>query len=451
MAFPLWLTKLLVRTRLARFTPRGRRLANGGIDFLRYYSDRVLAAPVEEILDPAVIPDVPGPDVIDLNSPAPQIESSMTPGRLTADRWGGRAACGLSELREAIAAKLRRQDGRDLDPATEVIVTHGATGAYASVLDALVNPGDGVVLFDPCSPLFALGAKSRRANIRWVATRTEDGRLRLPEREFEKAMRGAKLLVLANPGNPAGTLADEDLEYVASIAGTCDVLAYVDETSARFRYDAGGKSLANMPGANQRVLTAGSITHEYALGALRVGWLTGPQHLVKACGLMANLHASFVPAPCQQASARVLSEPDATFEKTRSRLRARRDYAIERLRCMGLMPDRPSGGWFIWAPVAGLGMDGRAFAARLYRDQQVQVGPGCAYGPSGDGFIRLSFGIDDGRLRAGLGRMSEFVESLKEPVPAPPPSAPANANESEDPNEPVKTPADSPRPSFSRV
>src|SRR5262249_43309589 len=156
---------------------------------------------------------------------------------------------GAPELRSAIADLYARRDGRTVDPEQEVLVTHGASAAFAAALDAFVNPGDRVVLFDPCSPLFHLGAKSRRATIRWVPTWTEDGRLRLPNAAFEKAVRGAKLLVLCDPANPTGAyLSSEDREYLVWFAAGYDVLIYADESFARFRYDGRGRSVALFSG-----------------------------------------------------------------------------------------------------------------------------------------------------------------------------------------------------------
>jgi aspartate/methionine/tyrosine aminotransferase len=418
VALPLWLTKLLIRTRLARFSRRAGRLTDGGTSYLRYYSDRVLTAPVEGLLDPAYFPDPAGPGVFDLNQPAPRSASGVSLGRFTTERGGNPPAAGLPELRAAIAARYHRIDGRRVDPATEVLVTHGATGAFATALDAFVNPGDRVVLFDPCSPLFALGAKSRRARVRWVPTWTEDGRSRYVSREFETAMRGATMLVLSDPANPAGgVFSDEELDHIAWIAAAYDVLVYADESFSRFRYDARGKCFGKLPGADRRILTAGSMTQEFGLGSLRVGWLVGPRHLVRACGLTQNLSAPFVPVVCQQAAARALAEPDHEFGPALDSLRRKRDYAVERLRAMGLELDRPAGGYFLWVPVAGLGLDGRAFAERLFREERVQVGPGCVYGPSGTGHVRVSLAGDDGRLREGLSRMTAFVEKLKNPAP----------------------------------
>ncbi len=452
MALPFWFTKLLVRTGIARFTPLARRLTDGGTAFLRYYSDRVLAAPIEELLDPAFVPDACGPDVIDLNPAAPRSESGVSLGRFTADRRGNPPPQGLPELRTAIAQRYQRVDGRSVNPETDVLITHGATGALATALDAFVNPGDRVVLFDPCSPLFALGAKSRQATVRWVPTWTEDGRCRYLAAGFEKAMRGAKMLVLADPANPAGgCLADEDLDHIAWIAAAYNVLIFADESFNRFRFGSRGKPFGRLDGSDKRILTAGSVTQEFGLGSLRVGWLAGPRHLIRACGLMQNLNAPFVPVVCQQAAAKAIAEPDAEFSANIDRIKGKRDFAMDRLRGMGLEADRPAGGLFVWVPVAGLGLDGRAFAERLFREERVQVGPGCAFGPSGAGHIRIGFAGDDGRLREGLARMAAFIGRLKNPT-ATTPSAPEEPQTEAEATVPKpEDAAEKPQPAFSRA
>ncbi|MBX9583437.1 MAG: pyridoxal phosphate-dependent aminotransferase [Gemmataceae bacterium] len=438
MARPFWLTKLLVRTGVARLLPAAHRLTAGGTAYLRYYSDKVLAAPHAELLDPATFPGPPWPELIDLNRPAP---ADADPGRPTPAARLGTPPHGLPTLRESIADRYVRRDGRAVDPDHELHVTHGATAAYAAALDALVNPGDRVVLFDPCSPLFSVGAKSRRATLRWVPTWAEDGRLRYPAKVFERAMRGAKLLVLADPASPTGAcLAPDDLDHLLWIAAGYDVLVYLDESFARFRYDARGRALTTLPGADKRVLTAGSVSQGWDLGAARVGWLAGPRHLVRVCGLTANLAAPFVPPACQDAAARALARPDDEFTPTLDQFRNRRRYAVDRLTALGLAPDWPAGGYFLWVPVGGLGLDGRTFADRLLREQGVRVGPGCAFGPSGNEHVRVSFAADDGRLREGLARLARFVEGLRDPKPVAVP-----------PVETPKHPEDEPKPVFSRV
>lgn len=420
MALPLWLTKLLIRTRVARWLPRARRLTDGGTAYLRFYSDRVLTAPVDELLDPAIVSYNPGGEVLDLNQPtpdAPPARGAVSVGRMELLASPGRVPVVLPELRTAILDRYQ-QSGREFPPDIEVTITHGATGALAVVLEAFVNPGDRVVLFDPCSPLFTLGAKSRRAKIRWIPTWLEDGRLRYLTKEFEQAMRGAKMLILSDPASPTGgCLAPADLEHIAWIASSYGVLVYLDEAFAAFRYGEAPRSLAAMPGVDRLTLTAGSVSQEFGQPSIRVGWLTGPKPLVRACQLMANLSAPYVPPVCQQAAAKLLAHSPP--REMLDRFHAKRQYSYDRLRAMGFEPELPAGGYFLWVPVRSLGMDGRTFAERLVKDEKVLVGPGVAFGPTGHDYIRVSFATDDGRLREGFARLAAFVERLRNPFPSP--------------------------------
>ena len=436
MAIPLWLKILLIRTRLAGLCPMAHRLTDGGFRYLRYYSDRVLTAPVEELLDAAVFTGCAGPGAIDLNQSAPRFD---TGNRLTGHDEN-RSAWGTSELRNAIADHYVRRDGRAVDPEREVFITHGASAAYAATLDAFVNPGDRVALFDPCSPLFSLGAKSRRARIRWIPTWNDEGRLRFPVAAFEKAVRGAKLLVPSDPANPTGAcLAAEDLEYLAWFAAGYNVLIYADESFGRFRYDSRGRSLAVVPGAENRTLTAGSLSQGWGMGSARVGWLAGPRHLVRACALTANLSAPFVSPLCQQLAARALAEPEESFAPILEQFRGRRQYTVDRLKAIGLEPEWPGGGYFVWVSVSSLGMAGRTFAQRLLKERQVLVSPGCAFGQGGGGHIRVSFAAEDGRLREGLTRLAAFVKGLRMPesVAVPEPDGMNEEAESENDVKPV--------------
>ncbi|MBY0458366.1 MAG: aminotransferase class I/II-fold pyridoxal phosphate-dependent enzyme, partial [Gemmataceae bacterium] len=160
-------------------------------------------------------------------------------------------------------------------------------------------------------------------------------------------------------------------------------------------------------------ITAGSVSQEFGHAGLRVGWLAGPKPLVRACQLTANLSAPYVPPVCQQAAARLLAGDPSN--ETAGRFQSKRQYTLDRLRAVGLEPEQPGGGYFVWVPVSHLGLDGTAFAERLLKEERVLVGPGIAFGPSGVGHVRISFAADDGRLREGLGRLGAFVERLRNP------------------------------------
>jgi aspartate/methionine/tyrosine aminotransferase len=415
VAYPLFLTKLLVRSGIARLLPAVQRLTDGGGEFLRYYSNRTLAAPYAELRQAAAFQAVHGPDAIDLGLGAPRFDlvpSGST--KLPADRRGWPPPWGLPELRAAVADQLSAEVGLAVDPVDEVLITQGAAGAFSVVLDTFVNPGDRAVLFDPTSPLYAFALRHRRARVRWVSTRMEQGRTRFPLDQLARALRRARLIIVNTPANPTGgVIAAEDLEQIAWWADRRDALIVSDEVFSRYRYEGEAVSIATLAKARRRTLTVGSLSKGHALASARVGWLAGHRHLVRPCALTAVLHGALVPTLCQQVALAALQQGRESFEPLRAGFDARRRYAFERLQTLGLRPGWPAGAFFFWLPVQELGLSGRVFAEQLLHAQKVLVSPGDPYGPSGPGHVRLSYAAEDGRLREGLTRLAEFVRSLK--------------------------------------
>jgi aspartate/methionine/tyrosine aminotransferase len=412
VAYPLFLAKLLIRTGLARLLPGVRRLVGDGTGFLHYYSDRLLAAPHAELIEAAALLEPQAPDAIDLATGTPRFDCGA--GRPGPDRYGCAPPGGLPELREAVAGKVFAEHGLTLHPTQEVLVTPGAAGAFSVALDAFVNPGDRVVLFDPTCPFYPLALRQRRARIRWVRTTVEAGRVRFPLDRLARALHRARLLVLADPVNPTGaTFTAEDLEQIAWWADHHDALIFLDESYGRFRYEGERVPLGALAKARRRTLLAGSVSKGHALASARVGWLSGHRHLVRPCAATAALQAASVPVLCQQVALAALRQDEDVFRPVLREFESRRRYARERLAAMGLRPAWPSGAFFFWMPVAGLGLSGREFAARLLRAKKVLVAPGELFGPSGAGHVRLSYAADDGRLREGLTRLADFVRQLQ--------------------------------------
>jgi aspartate/methionine/tyrosine aminotransferase len=316
-------------------------------------------------------------------------------------------------LRETVAGKLAADHDLPVSPAQQVLITHGAAGAFSAVLDAFVNPGDRVVLFDPTSPLYAPALQQRRARVRRVPAAVEGGYLRFRLDRLAGALHRARLLVLSDPANPTGgVLAPEDLEQIVWWADHHDALIFYDEAFARFRYEGERVPLGTLPRSGRRTLRAGSVSKGHGLASARVGWLAGHRHLVGACALSAGLHGCGVAPLCQQLALAALGQGEAAFEPVLREFTARRRYTHERLTAAGLRPAWPAGGFFFWVPIGPLGLTGRAFAARLLREKRVLVAPGELFGPGGAGYVRLSYAAEDGRLREGLTRLGNFVRPL---------------------------------------
>ena len=415
MALPHILLRLLVRSGLVRCLPGISRLAGADANFLHYCSDRVLIGPGGHLAD---LFEPPPADVIDLSCGVPRMGVSLDIPRQSAERRAWPAPWGLPQLRIAVAEKLHLEQQLAANPQEEVLITHGAAGALHTILDAFVNRGDRVVLFDPTSPLFTLALRAHGARIRWIPSWNEDGRARFQSEDLERSLRRAKLLVLASPGNPlGGVIAAEDLERIAWWADRHDVLIATDECLAPFVYEGEWSAIGTQERARKRTLTVGSVSKSHGLPALRVGWLAGHRSLVRACQVSAALRMTTVSSHAQHLAASVLRRPGEAFGPVVSELAARRRYAYERLQVMGLKPSWPAGGFFFWVPVWEMGYSGKVFAERLRAEKGVQVTPGDLFGPSGLGHVRISFIADDGRLREGLGRLAEFLGMMqKQPV-----------------------------------
>ncbi|MBY0528055.1 MAG: pyridoxal phosphate-dependent aminotransferase [Gemmataceae bacterium] len=415
VVYPLFLTKLLIQSGIARLVPAIRRLTDGGGAFLHYYSNRVLAAPHAELRGAGVFLEPHAPDTIDLGLGAPRFDLMPTAStKLPADRRGCPPLWGLPELHRAIVDKVQMDHAVQVGSPDEVLVTAGTAGAFNLVLDAFLNPDDKVVLFDPTSPLYRFALRQRRARVRWVPSSLQDGRTRFRLEPLAHALRNAKLIVLASPNNPTGgVFAPEDLEQIAWWADRRDVLIFNDEAFQRYSYEDPLPSILAQPKARRRTLTAGSVSKSHALASLRVGWLTGHRHLIRPCALTAVLQAALVPTLCQQLAATALRQPADTFEPIRQEFDSRRHYVHERLHAIGLQPSLPVGGFFFWLPVWTLGLSGREFADRLLHSKKVLVWPGEYFGPSGKGYVRLSYAVEDGRLREGLARLTDFVRDVQ--------------------------------------
>jgi aspartate/methionine/tyrosine aminotransferase len=415
MTVPPLLARLLIRSGAVRLLPGLQRRLEGGADFLRYYSDRLLASPLGQLERIAGCLGPDSPDVIDLAGGSPRFDlvpSANT--RLPADRRGWPDAAGLPELRGAVAAKLLAENRLAYSPAEEVLITQGALGAVQVALDAFVNRGDRVVLLDPVSPMYPLLARARGASVRWVGTRAEGGRLRLRFDQLSRGLHGARLLVLVSPANPTGAAPSaEDLDQVVWWACRHDVLILADEVFERFAYGAEPVSVATLPQARPRTLTVGSVSKSHALASARVGWIAAHRHLLRPCLATAALRCPFVPTLSQfQALAALRTGPSA-FAPVLAQMEARRRYAHDRLLAMGLEPALPAAGFFFWLPVPSGWDSGRALAEALLAVHRVRVAPGDLFGPSGSRHVRLSFVTDDGRLEEGLNRLAQLVQGQR--------------------------------------
>jgi aspartate/methionine/tyrosine aminotransferase len=408
---PLLLTKFLIHSGFARLFPSVQRRLGSGVEQLRYYSDDLLVAP-HEVLE-QVGNEVRGSsaDVLDLTAGSPWFDLlPLRPLRLPAEQRGWPPPEGLLTLRLAVAEYLLACHELGYHPERELLITAGGLGAVHTALDAFVNRGDRVTLFDPCSPLYPFLLQARGLRLRWIPSWVEEGWTRFHLPHLDQALRSAKLLVLNSPCNPTGgLLRPEDVEQIAWWAQRRDVLILSDEVFASHASDHPHVSIAALPRAHHRTLVVGSLSKSHALTGARVGWLAGYEHLLRPCQAAAGLRNPFISTHCQLLALQALEVPAERLQKMGNHLLSRRQAVFNRLKAAGLKPTWPAAGFFLWVPVGDLGVSGREFATRLLTEKRVRVTPGDLFGPSGSKHIRLSFAGEEGRLFEGLTRLVNHV------------------------------------------
>ncbi|MEO6996565.1 MAG: pyridoxal phosphate-dependent aminotransferase [Terracoccus sp.] len=274
---------------------------------------------------------------------------------------------GVPELLEAIAAHQERFYGIRLDPASQVLVTCGATEAIASVVLALCEPGDEVVTFEPYydsyAATIALAGATRRTSV-----------LRFPDFAVDEAsLRAAfsartRLVLLNTPHNPTGKVfTREELELVASLAREHDAWVVTDEVYEHLVFDgAEHVPVATLPGMFDRTITISSAGKTFSATGWKVGWVSGPEEAVTAARTVKQFLTFVASGPFQPASAVALGLGDEFYEGLQSSMQRKRDLLCSALGDLGLQVSRPQGTYFVIADAAPLGaVDGLDFARRL--------------------------------------------------------------------------------------
>jgi N-succinyldiaminopimelate aminotransferase len=320
---------------------------------------------------------------------------------------------GVPPLREAIARHQQRHYGLELDPDRQVCVTAGCTEAVAGALLGLVEPGDEVVVLEPYYDSYAAVLQMAGAVRRPVTLRAPHYRLDPDELRAAVTPR-TRFVLLNSPHNPTGTvLTDAELQAVADIAIEHDLVVITDEVYEHLVFDDHvHRPIATLPGMAERTLTLSSAGKSYSVTGWKIGWATGPAHLVAAV-LDAKQWLSFSNGtPLQHAVAHALDhEPDWPRELARS-LQDRRDLLCAGLADLGLAPRVPEGTYFAMTDVAHLGWeDGLEFCEALPDRAGVVAIPAQGFHDSDAGrhLVRWAFCKEPDVIEDGLRRLREAV------------------------------------------
>ncbi len=319
---------------------------------------------------------------------------------------------GLPALRVAVADHLTRNKGVPTDPATETAITVGAMEALLMAVLTLADRGDEIIIPAPCYPSHVEQVLLAEATPVFAPCDPGDWLL-VPEVVERLVTPRTRAVILCNPSNPTGAVQDQErIQALAQIALRHDLVVITDETYDSLVYDGPAPvCIASLPGMAGRCVVVGSFSKTYALTGWRVGWCRAPQELMDQMLKVHDCTAICAPMPAQVAALAALTGSQDVVIEMREALGRRRDLACKRLDGMGrhFSYVRPAGAFYIMARYLFTDEPSQALAERLVREAGVITIPGGAFGPGGEGHLRLSFGAARDELDECFNRLAMFV------------------------------------------
>lgn len=325
------------------------------------------------------------------------------------------ANAGLITLREEITKYFSRRFSLDYNPKTEVLVTVGGSEAIDVCVRALVNPGEDVLIPEPCFVAYAPIATLMGANAVPIITRAED-KFRLTAKALKEAITDkTKLLILPFPNNPTGAvMREEHLKEIANVLKDTDIMVLSDEIYAELTYSGSHVSIASIDGMKERTIIVNGFSKTYSMTGWRLGYALGPAPIIKQMTKIHQFGIMSSPTTSQYAAIEALKNCDDAIARMREEYNMRRRLMIDSLNGMGLTCFEPEGAFYVFPSIKSTGLTSDEFCERLLVEKKVAVVPGTAFGESGEGYVRISYSYSLNHLTLALQRIEEFLRGLHE-------------------------------------
>ena len=320
------------------------------------------------------------------------------------------ANSGLKELRGEICNYLQRRF--ELHYKEEnILVTVGGSEAIDLAIRAVVQPGDEVIIPEPCFVCYEPITQLTGGVPVHIATRAED-QFRLTADQLRAAITPkTKLLIFPYPNNPTGAvMSAAEMEEIAAVLRETNVLVLSDEIYSELTYGLDRHvSIASLPGMAERTIVVNGFSKSYAMTGWRLGYAAGPAPLIK---VMTKIHQSCImsaPTTSQYAAITALRQCDDQIEMMRDEYNRRRRYVVKALNEMGLTCFEPRGAFYVFPSIQISGLTSSEFCEQLLREKEVAIIPGSAFGASGEGYARISYAYSVDHLQTAMKRIREFL------------------------------------------
>lgn len=296
------------------------------------------------------------------------------------------------QLLEAVAQWYKRRYDVELNPETEICSLLGSQDGLSHIALSILDPGDVMLVPDPCYPIFADGPRIAGAELYYMPLQKENDYVIQLQDIPDEIARKAKFMLVSYPNNPTAAMAPESFYHeLVAFAKKYDIIVLHDNAYSELVFDGQScGSFLSIPGAMEVGVEFNSLSKTYGLAGARIGFCVGNKEVV---GMLKTLKSNMdygMFLPIQAAAVEALTGNQAVVAETRAAYEHRRDVLCDGLIEAGWHMEKPAGTMFVWAPIPDSYQDSESFVADLLDKTGVLVTPGSAFGPSGEGYVRMA-------------------------------------------------------------
>jgi aminotransferase len=323
------------------------------------------------------------------------------------------ANAGLLELRQEISSYMNNQFKVNYSPESEILVTVGASQAIDLAMRAILDPGDEVIIIEPCFVSYLPMVELAGGVAVQVQTLKENDFKILPSQLEEVMTEKTKAIMLCSPNNPTGSMLNKkELQELAEIVEKHDLLVIADEIYGELVYDEEYTSLPSIPGMKERTILVSGFSKTFAMTGWRLGFVCATPEISNAMLKIHQYAMMCASTMSQYAALEALKHGRSDVEEMIKSYRRRRNYIVQSLNEIGLTCHMPGGAFYAFPSIESSGLSSQEFAEQLLKQEGVAVVPGDVFGASGEGHIRCSYASSIEQLQEAIKRMKRFMESL---------------------------------------
>ena len=317
---------------------------------------------------------------------------------------------GLIELRQEICKYMERYN-MYYNPETEILVTVGASEGVDASLRVILNPGDEIIICQPCYVNYEPLAKLCEVKVIPVDT-SVNGFYPTASQIQELISPKTKAIMMCSPNNPTGTMIPaEELEKIAKLCVENQIWCISDEIYCELVYeDAKHVSIGSFPGMKDYSIILNGFSKSFAMTGWRIGYIAAPSDLISQVTKLHGYNSICAPIFSQYAATEGLRNGWKDVEKMRISYQQRRNLMVKALNEMGLTVPEPRGAFYIFPDISITGLSSEEFATQLFQKHNVAVVPGSVFGLGGEGHIRCCYATSVEKIKIALERMKEFVD-----------------------------------------